>query len=142
MAGESTSPSGSGRSARISRVQPATAPGTVTEWMPVCGIVVMPRASEPSIVSAGRRPAAGVDAVQRSGCGVVDDREQIAADAVHHRRDDAHHRVGGDGRVDGVAAAREHDAPACDASGCSLATMPPVDITIDRACVRSMAVRT
>ena len=30
--------------------------------------------------------------------------EQVAADTVHFRLDDAHHRVGGDRRVDGVAA--------------------------------------
>ena len=34
------------------------------------------------------------------------------------------------------------DAPACDASGCSLAATPPAVITIDRPCVRSIVVRT
>ena len=39
---------------------------------------------------------------------LVDDRKQIAADAVHVRLDETHHGVGRDGRVDRVAAALEH----------------------------------
>ena len=58
---------------------------------------------------AGRRPAARVEAVHGVAGRVVDDGKQVAADAVHHRRDQAHHRVGGNRRVDGVPAAREHD---------------------------------
>jgi hypothetical protein len=43
--------------------------------------------------------------------GVVDHREQIAAHTVHVRLDEPQHGVGGDGRVDGMAAAREHLRP-------------------------------
>ena len=56
---------------------------------------------------AGRRPAAGVEPVQRVRSRFVDDREQIAADAVDLRLDEAHDRVGRDGGVDRVAAALE-----------------------------------
>ena len=45
------------------------------------------------------RPSAGIHAVQRPGP-LAHDRKQIAAGAAHHRADDAHHRVGGDGRVE------------------------------------------
>ena len=53
------------------------------------------------------RPSAGVHAVQLPGL-LAHDRKQIAADAAHHRADDTHHRVGGNSRVDGMAALREH----------------------------------
>ena len=33
------------------------------------------------------------------------------------------------------------ETPACDASGCSLATMPDVEMVIERACVRSITTR-
>ncbi len=54
-----------------------------------------------------RRPAAGVQSIEFVGFGIVDDDEQIAADAVHHRGDHAHHGVGGDGGIDSVAAVFE-----------------------------------
>ena len=54
-----------------------------------------------------RCPAAAVDAVKRIRRRVVDQCEQIAADAVHHRRDDPHRGVDGDRRVDGVTTACE-----------------------------------
>ena len=53
-----------------------------------------------------RRPPAGVHAVQRS-VALADDREQIAADAAHHGTDDAHHCIGGNGRVDRVPSLRQ-----------------------------------
>jgi hypothetical protein len=55
----------------------------------------------------GRRPAAGVQAEQLALPRVVDQGEQVAADAVAHRRHQARHCVGGDRGVDGVAAARQ-----------------------------------
>jgi len=51
----------------------------------------------------GGSPTAGVEAVKFVGFGVVDNGEKIAADAVHHGGDHAHHGVGGDGGVHGVA---------------------------------------
>ena len=49
--------------------------------------------------------------MQLRGFCLVHDREQIAADAIRLRLDDAEHGVGGDRRVDGVAAALEHLHP-------------------------------
>ena len=51
-----------------------------------------------------RRAAARVEAVERAGLRVIDDGEQIAADAVRLRFDEAHHRIGRDRRVNRVAA--------------------------------------
>src|SRR6266853_4892344 len=61
---------------------------------------------------SGGGPAAGVQAVVFSTFSVVNDGEQIAPYAVPHWRDDGHHRVGGDGRVDSVSAALQ-DGGAC-----------------------------
>ncbi len=55
-----------------------------------------------------RSPAARVEAMERARLGLVDERKQIAADAVARGLHQAHHRVGRDGGVDGVAAALEH----------------------------------
>ena len=57
-----------------------------------------------------RRPAARVQAVQPTRCRVEHHREQIATDAVHHRRDDAHHGIRGNRGVDRMTAGGErHD---------------------------------
>ena len=77
--------------------------------MPCCGIVLMPRAVRNSIVSAAGDHPLALRPCTAPLRRVVDDGEQIAADAVHHRRDDTHHRVGGNRRIDGVPAARQHD---------------------------------
>ena len=53
---------------------------------------------------AGGRPAGRVESVEFPGLGFVHDREEVAAHAVVHRRDEAHHRVGRDRRIDRVAA--------------------------------------
>ena len=87
--------------------QPATAPGTVTEWMPRLRHLGMSLRLQQRRRQAGRRPAAGVEAVERAGLRVVDDGEQIAADAVRLRLDQAHDGVGRDGGVDRVAASLE-----------------------------------
>src|SRR5579862_8890888 len=52
-------------------------------------------------------PAGGVEAVELFGFCVVDDGEEVAADAVHHGLDDADGGVGGDDGIDGVAAVGE-----------------------------------
>ena len=39
------------------------------------------------------------------------DREQVAADAAHHRTDHTHHGVGGNGRVDGVPSLCQNYGP-------------------------------
>ncbi len=57
---------------------------------------------------SGGRPAAGVEAVKLAAFRVVHDGEKIAAHAVHHGRDEAHHGVGGHGRIDGVSAMLEN----------------------------------
>jgi len=57
---------------------------------------------------AGGRLAARVQHVQLAFPGDIDHREQIAADADHHRFDHVQHRGRGDGRIDGVAAASQY----------------------------------
>ena len=49
-----------------------------------------------------------IEAVDLLGLRVVDDRQQVAADAVHARLDDREHRGGGDRGVDRVAAVLQH----------------------------------
>ena len=44
-----------------------------------------------------------------AGRDVVDDGEEIAPNAVHHRRHETHDRIGRNRRVDRMTAAREHD---------------------------------
>ena len=108
IAGASTSPSGSAPKRSLNFDHAATAPGIVTEWMPVCGMRGDAAGAQPVDGQRRRRAAAAVDAVQLAGRGVVDDREEIAADAVHHRRHHAHRGVDGDRRVHRVTAARQH----------------------------------
>jgi hypothetical protein len=45
--------------------------------------------------------------VKLSRRGVVHDGAQVTADAVHHRRDDAHHGVDGNRRVNRIATASQ-----------------------------------
>src|SRR5208282_1194792 len=52
-------------------------------------------------------PATCIQSVEFSGFRVVHDREEIAADAVHHRLDHAHGGICGYGRVNRVAAMGE-----------------------------------
>ena len=91
--------------------QPSTTPGTSTESGPLPGICG--EAAPRELLGRRRvRGAAGrVEAVDLLGLRVVDDREQVAADAVHARLDDGEHRRGGDGGVDRVAAVLQHLEP-------------------------------
>ena len=52
-------------------------------------------------------PAARIHPVKLPGPLLMNDREQIAANAIHHRRHDAHHGIRRDCRVDRVPSARE-----------------------------------
>ena len=54
-----------------------------------------------------RRPSGSVEAVDLARPRVIHHREQVAADAVHHRRHDTHDRVDCDCSVHRVAASRE-----------------------------------
>ena len=72
--------------------------------MPRCGMFVWPRLPQGIEGQVRGRPTAGVEPVQLAGPGVVHDREQVAAHAAGHRRDDPHDGIGGDGGVHGVAA--------------------------------------
>ena len=58
---------------------------------------------------ARRGPPARVKTVNAAGRDVVNDGEQIAPDAVHHRRHNPHHRIGRDRRVDHMTADPEHN---------------------------------
>ena len=111
IAGARTDVSGSRPKRSCSAAQPATAPGTVTACAPPCGIDSVSVADEPRRCQCRRRPAACVQPGQRSAPSVVNDREEIAAHSVHHRRDDAHYGVGGERRIDGVATRREYRSP-------------------------------
>src|SRR4029453_9627180 len=55
-----------------------------------------------------RRAAAGVHRAVALRLRVVDDREEVSADAVHRGLDDGEDGRRGDGRVDGIAALLEH----------------------------------
>ena len=57
---------------------------------------------------AGRRPTAGIQAVEFPAPRVIDDREEIAANAVPHGGDDGHGRVGSHGGVNRVATSLEN----------------------------------
>ena len=87
---------------------PATAPGTVIRCTPDLFISVIPRCANTSGGQPRRSPSAGIQSVQLPGLGFINDREQIAADAVHGRLDHSERRVGRDGRVDRIAAFFEH----------------------------------
>ena len=108
MAGASRS--AIGRRPNFSRIacQPATTPGTVTVYGPRDGSSGDASGAQVSWRQRTRRPAAGIEAMKRAGLGLVDEGEQVAADAVARGLHQAHHRVGRDGGVDGVAAALEH----------------------------------
>ena len=91
--------------------QPSTQPGTTSESGPSPGIFFTLLLAKTSRVELVRTAAAGVQSVELLRLGVPVDDEQIAADAAAHRLDDAHHGVGGDGRVGRVAAALENVEP-------------------------------
>ena len=76
--------------------------------MPLPGMRVMPFDLQELRREARRRPAARVEAVELAGLRFVVDREQVAADAVVVRLDEAHHRVGRDRGIHRVAAALEN----------------------------------
>ena len=79
------------------------------------GISVCPSARSAGGVGAGTGAPAGVQGVDT--CAVVHQREQVAAHAAQVRAGDGDRRVGGDGRVDRVAAEGERSrSPACVAS--------------------------
>ena len=71
-------------------------------------MVVLPSGFEQVDGEAFGRPAAGVDAGQLAGFGLVIDDEEIAADAAALRFHDAEGGIGRDGRIDGGAAAGQH----------------------------------
>src|SRR6185312_11754308 len=48
-------------------------------------------------------PAAGIEAVQLTGFGLVIDHEDVSANAVHVGLNDAHHSIGCDGGINGIA---------------------------------------
>ena len=50
------------------------------------------------------RPAAGIQPIKLAGFGVIYNHEQIAADAIHHRRHDPHHGVRGNRGIDRISA--------------------------------------
>jgi len=54
------------------------------------------------------RSAGGVEAIEPLGLRVVDDGQQVAANAVHARLDDGENGGGGDRGIDGVAAILQH----------------------------------
>ena len=59
------------------------------------------------LIDCHAAPTGRVGPVNLAALGFVDDREQVAADAVHHRGDKSHGGIGGNSRVDRVAAAFE-----------------------------------
>ena len=71
----------------------------------VCPIELVEQLVERLTLRAAARP---IDAVQFAGRGVVDDREQIAADAVAGRLHQPQRGIGRDGRIDRAAAVLEH----------------------------------
>ena len=91
----------------VSASQPATTPGTRH------GVDAAPRHLLDSLpgqkgdVEPGGRPAARVEPQELARLGHVDDGEEIAPDAVAGGLHEADRRVGGDGGIDGVAAALE-----------------------------------
>ena len=93
---------------RSSSAQPATAPGTVTAYGPCEGISRWPSAASRS--ASAREPARPVEfsALSVSGAGIIDEREDVSANAGHRRLDDGKDGRGGHGRIDGVAAFLEH----------------------------------
>ena len=92
--------------------QPSTHPGTDQLSGPRVGDLVEPAVLEEFAgVACSGAPAAGVEAVELLRLRVPDDGEQVAADAARHRLHEAHRGVGGDGRVDGVAAVLQHVEP-------------------------------
>ena len=88
--------------------QPSTTPGTSTTSGPRLGISVRPRfAYSAGVAAYAERPVES----RPWTClrfRVVDDRQQVAADAVHARLDDGEHGGGGDGGIDRVAAVLQH----------------------------------
>ncbi len=110
--------------------------------MPVCGMRVMPRARSAAIESAagaGPLPLRPCTAPVEASC------------TIANRSPPMPFIIGATAPMTALAAMAAStawpprastEAPACDASGCSLATTPPVVMTIERACARSMAVRT
>ena len=92
----------------------------------------MPFAARKSAREAGGRPAAGIQAVDGARLGFVINDEEVAAEPVAGRLHQSDRRVGGNRRIDGVAAALEDLHPARAASGWLAATMPKVVDTTDR----------
>ena len=60
---------------------------------------------------SGRGPAAGVQSIELSAFGFVNDRKQIPSNAVCHGANHAHNGVGGDGSVHGIATLAENADP-------------------------------
>ena len=71
---------------------------------------------------AGARPCRRARRVARAGAREQD--RHLAAGPVQVRLDDLQHEAGGDGGVEGVAAALQHRHPDCEASQCVEETMP------------------
>ena len=116
--------------------QPSTQPGTVTLWMPPDGIEVIPCFLKNSGVSAlGDHPLAF------SPCIFPD----LASKTMANKSPPIPFMPGDRKPIAAFAAMAASiafppcariAAPVCDAIGCSVATMPPRETTIDRPCVR------
>ncbi len=57
------------------------------------------------------RPPAGIDSIKLVRLRVINNRKQIPADAIHHRFNNAHHRVRRNRCVHGVPAALQYSSP-------------------------------
>ena len=97
MAGASSSAKGAVPKRFHSALQAWTAPGTVTASQPRAGILLRPRSAR---ARRAGRAARAVQAMQPLA--VPDQREGIAADAVHRRLDHELHGGGGDRGVDAL----------------------------------------
>ena len=91
-----------------SRVQPSTAPGTVTACTLVGSMRSSPDLASQAAVGARRRAAGGVERDRPVEPRLGDQREAVAADAGHVRLDHGQHRGGGDGGIDRVAPGLQH----------------------------------
>ena len=85
------------------RVPPADASGHRPRQRPLVGDLGEPLGLEEFERRCERGASAGIQAVQGLGLGVPDDGEQVAADAVGGRLDQAEDGIRGDRGVDGVA---------------------------------------
>jgi hypothetical protein len=86
-----------------------------------------------------RRPTAGIDAGELAGFGLPIDRKEVAADSAALRFHHAQRGIRRNRRVNAEPPRASTCAPACDARVWLVATMPPPESTMLRACERSCA---